>query len=43
MNKASISDEKLVFLWDIRTKKPFNIILAHSDQILDLDISADGR
>ncbi len=37
--KASGGSDKCIFIWDFREKKPSNIILAHSKDIIGLEYS----
>jgi WD40 repeat protein len=40
--KISGSADKTVLVWDVRTSKPINAILAHSSEITSLDFSHDS-
>jgi WD domain, G-beta repeat. len=35
------SADKTILVWDVRTSKPINAILAHSSEITSLDFSHD--
>jgi WD40 repeat protein len=39
---VSAGDDNSVFLWDLRTHKPINFILAHSSSITSIDIFEDS-
>ena len=39
---VTAGDDRSVFVWDLRTHKPINYILAHSTAITSLDVFEDS-
>lgn len=39
---VSAGDDQSLFVWDIRTHKPINYVLAHSSTITSIDIFSDS-